>query len=141
MVGLPEDYPVENTQIPEYYSVDQRAFASDVIVRSMIEQGRWHGETYFRHWQTEEAIPVSDEHFTIRDPETGRLLGMGTITRDISGARQIAAESEQLLAREQMARRQAEIANAQLRESEEKYRALFDSIDRRRFLRDRGTVR
>ncbi len=129
MVGLPADYPVENTQIPEYYSMDQRAFASDVIVRSMIEQGRWHGETYFRHWQTEEAIPVSDEHFTIRDPKTGRLLGMGTITRDISGARQIAAEREQLLAREQMARRQAEIANAQLRESEERYRALFDSID------------
>ena len=66
---------------------------------------------------------------SIRDPETGRLLGMGTITRDISGARQIAAEREQLLAREQMARRQAEIANAQLRESEERYRALFDSID------------
>jgi PAS domain S-box-containing protein len=129
MVGLPADYPVENTRIPEYYSVGDRAFASDVIVRSMIEQGRWHGETHFRHWQTEEAIPVSDEHFTIRDPETGRLLGMGTITRDISGARQIAAEREQLLAREQMARRQAEMANAQLRESEEKYRALFDSID------------
>jgi len=129
MVGLPADYPVENTQIPDYYSTDQRAFASDVIVRSMIEQGRWHGETYFRHWQTQEAIPVSDEHFMIRDAETGRLLGMGTITRDISTARQIAAEREQLLAREQMARRQAETAYEQLRESEEKYRALFDSID------------
>jgi PAS domain S-box-containing protein len=129
MVGLPADYPVENTQIPEYYSMDQRAFASDVIVRSMIEEGRWHGETYFRHWQTEEAIPVSDEHFTIRDPETGRLLGMGAITRDISDARRIAAEREHLLAREQMARRQSETANEQLRVSEEKYRALFDSID------------
>jgi PAS domain S-box-containing protein len=129
MVGLPPDYPVENTQIPEYYSPDQRAFASDVIVRSMVEQGRWHGETYFRHWQTQEAIPVSDEHFMIRDPGTGRILGMGTITRDISDARRIAAEREQLLASEQLARRQAETANEQLRESEEKYRALFDSID------------
>src|SRR5215467_13203514 len=87
MVGLPPDFPVENTQIPEYYSPDQRVFASDVIVRSMIEEGRWHGETYFRHWQTEEAIPVSDEHFMIRRRETGRLLGMGTITRDISDIR------------------------------------------------------
>src|SRR5262245_33532100 len=129
MVGLPADYPVQNTQIPEYYSMDQRAFASDVIVRSMIEQGRWHGETYFRDWQTEEAIPVSDEHFMIRDPKTGRLLGMGTITRDISDARRTAAEREQLFAREQTARRQAETANAQLLESQEKYRALFDSID------------
>ena len=129
MVGLPADYPVENTQIPDYYSMDQRAFASDVIVRSMIEQGRWHGETSFRHWQTEEAIPVSDEHFMIREPGTGRALGMGTITRDISDARRIAAEREHLLAREQMARRQSETANEQLRVSEEKYRALFDSID------------
>src|SRR5215831_14694122 len=129
MVGLAANYPVEHTQIPEYYHPDQRAFASDVIVRSMIEQGRWHGETYFRHWQTQEAIPVSDEHFMIRDPGTGRILGMGTITRDISDARRVAVEREQLLASEQLARRQAEIANEQLRESEEKYRVLFDSID------------
>jgi PAS domain S-box-containing protein len=129
MVGLPPDLPIENTQIPDYYSPDQRMFASDVIVRSMIEQGRWHGETYFRNWQTEEAIPVSDEHFMIREPGTARILGMGTITRDISDARRIVAEREQLLASEQLARRQAETANAQLRESEEKYRALFDSID------------
>ena len=87
MVGLPADYPVENTEISEYYSPDQRAFASDVIVRSMIEQGGWRGETYFRHWQTQEAIPVSDEHFMIRDGRTGRVLGMGTITRDISDIR------------------------------------------------------
>src|SRR5262249_7323524 len=93
MVGLPVDLPLEKTRIPDYYSPDQRAFASDVIVRSMIEQGRWHGETYFRHWQTQEAIPVSDEHFTIRDPETGRLLGMGTITRDITDQKRI--ENEQ----------------------------------------------
>ena len=126
MVGLPDDYPVESTEIPEYYSPDQRQFASDVIVRSMVEQGRWHGETYFRHWQTQEAIPVSDEHFMIRDPRTGRLLGMGTITRNISDARRIAVEREQILAREQLARRQAETANEQLLESEERFRLTID---------------
>jgi PAS domain S-box-containing protein len=105
MVGLPDDYPIASTQIPEYYTPDQRAFASDVIVRSMMEKGRWHGETYFRHWHTEQPIPVSDEHFMIRDPRTGRLLGMGTITRDISEAR---------------------TANEQLRESEERFRLIID---------------
>jgi PAS domain S-box-containing protein len=92
MVGLPADYPIENTQIPEYYAPDQRAFATDVIVRSMIEQGRWHGETYLHHWQTQEAIPVSDEHFMIRSPETGRVLGMGTIIRDISEIRRVESQ-------------------------------------------------
>lgn len=126
MVGLPDAYPIEKTEIPEYYSADQREFASDVIVRSMLEQGRWHGETYFRHWQTNEPIPVSDEHFMIRDPRTGRLLGMGTITRDISEARTIAAEREELLAREQTARQQAETAIEQLQESEERFRLTID---------------
>jgi PAS domain S-box-containing protein len=93
MVGLPDDYPIENTQIPDYYCPGQRSFASDVIVRSMHEQGHWKGETCFRHWQTQEAIPVSDEHFMIRAGDTGRLLGMGTVTRDISDVKRI--ESEQ----------------------------------------------
>jgi PAS domain S-box-containing protein len=92
----------------------------------MIEHGRWEGETYFRHWQTEEAIPVSDAHFLIRNPGTGRILGMGTIIRDISMAQRIATEREELLARERLARREAESANEQLRESEERFRLTID---------------
>jgi PAS domain S-box-containing protein len=121
MVGMAPDYPIERTQIPEYYPPEERAFAADVIVKSMIEHGRWEGETYFRHWLTQHAIPVSDAHFVIRDPKTGRTLGLGTITRDISAARHIAAEREELLARERLARRDAESANERLRESEERF--------------------
>jgi PAS domain S-box-containing protein len=62
----------------------------------------------------------------IRAPGTGRLLGMGTITRDISEARRIAAEREQLLARERAARQQAERANEQLGDSEERFRLTID---------------
>jgi PAS domain S-box-containing protein len=87
MVGLPPDYPVEHTRIPDYYAPEQRKFATEVILKEMTERGRWSGETYFRHWQTEAAIPVSDEHFMIRDPRDARVLGMGTVTRDISEAR------------------------------------------------------
>jgi PAS domain S-box-containing protein len=85
MVGLAADYPVEQTQIPEYYPSEERKFATEMIIKSMVECGRWAGETFFRHWQTGEIIPVSDEHFMIHDPGDGRILGMGTITRDISG--------------------------------------------------------
>jgi PAS domain S-box-containing protein len=87
MVGLPADYPIEDTRILDYYPPEERKFATGVILASMMERGRWSGETYFRHWQTEAAIPVSDEHFMIRDPRDGRVLGMGTVTRDISEAR------------------------------------------------------
>ena len=87
MVGLAPDFPIERTRIPDYYPPAQRAFASHVILKSMADKGQWKGDTYFRHWQTEDAIPVYDEHFIIRDGERGRLLGMGTITRDISDLR------------------------------------------------------
>jgi PAS domain S-box-containing protein len=126
MVGLPASDPVETTHMLDYYSADQRAFASEVIFRSMVEKGRWEGETSFRHWQTQEPLPVSDAHFLIRDPGTGRLLGMGTITREISTSRRIATEREELLARERLAREQTEQANELLRESEERFRLTID---------------
>jgi PAS domain S-box-containing protein len=110
MVGLPADFPVENTQIPEYYPPAQRSFATDVILRSMLEHGLWQGETYFRHWRTEKAIPVSDEHFMIRDPGTGRILGCGTVTRDISDIRQSQEQLRQSQERYDLALRGADLA-------------------------------
>lgn len=94
MVGLAADYPIEQTQIADYYPPEVRPFASDVIVKAMLEHGQWQGETFFRHWQTEEKIAVSDTHFMIRDPETGELLGMGTITRDISDKKRALEQAE-----------------------------------------------
>lgn len=90
MVGL-SDRRIEDTQIPEYYTPDQRAFATDVILSSMISSGRWEGETRFRNWKTQAPIAVSDAHFMIRDG-AGELLGMGTITRDITEVKRAEAE-------------------------------------------------
>jgi PAS domain S-box-containing protein len=126
MVGLPADYPVQKMDTPEFYTPEQREFASVEIRRSLYEEGHWYGETYFRHWQTQQDIPVSAKHFLIRDTKTGRLLGLGTISRDTSEARRLAAEREELLASEQQARRQAEMVNEQLRESEERFRLTLD---------------
>jgi PAS domain S-box-containing protein len=110
MVGLPADFAVESAQIADFYPPSQRSFASDVIVRSTVEQGHWQGETYRRHWQTQEAIPVSDEHFMIRDPATGRMLGMGTVTRDISDIRRSQDQLRQSEERFDLALRGADLA-------------------------------
>jgi PAS domain S-box-containing protein len=97
MIGVAEDYPIETMQIPEAYAPKERAFASEVILKEMLEQGQWRGETYFWNAQTEQAIPVSDEHFLIRDNEAGRLLGMGTVTRDISDIRRAQQEAQRAI--------------------------------------------
>ena len=106
MVGLAPDHPVGETEIPEYYPPEERAFAVDVILREMVERGHWSGETHFRNWKTGDAIPVSDEHFMIRDAG-GRVLGTGTITRDISAAKR---------------------AEEALRQSESQYRGLIEHM-------------
>jgi PAS domain S-box-containing protein len=119
MVGLAPDFPIGDTTIDQYYPAELRGFATDVILRTMLAEGHWSGETQFRNFVTNEAIPVSDTHFLIRDPTGERLIGMGTVTRDITEARKVADQREEALAREQL-------ANAKLRESEERFRLTID---------------
>lgn len=87
MVGMPDDVDVSATKISQYYPAVVRDFAENVIVKSMVEKGHWSGETFFRHWVSGRPIPVSDTHFMIRSPKTKRIIGMGTISRDISQKR------------------------------------------------------
>ncbi|MGZ3770716.1 MAG: PAS domain S-box protein [Bdellovibrio sp.] len=79
MVGLTMDFPIEKTTIPEYYAPDQREFAENVIIKSMLEKGIWKGETKFRNWQTDKEVPVSDAHFVIHDSSTNQIIGLGTV--------------------------------------------------------------
>jgi PAS domain S-box-containing protein len=126
MIGLAPDFPVERLQIQDCYPPELRSFVTEVILATMREHGEWSGETMMQNMQTHETIPVSDKHFMIRDASGERILGQGTVTRDISEARHVADEREQLLAREQHARRDVEGANARLRESEERFRLTID---------------
>jgi PAS domain S-box-containing protein len=91
MLGLTPSFPIENATTSEFYTPDQRALAVDTIVKATKENGFWRGETTFRNWTTEEVIPVSQEQFLIRDPESGKDLGMGTITRNMTERKRIEA--------------------------------------------------
>ena len=84
MVELPDDIEIGRTRIPDYYSPDQRDFAEHSIVAETMTRGEWAGETSLRNWRTGASIPVLDAHFLINDPVTQQVIGIGTITRDIS---------------------------------------------------------
>jgi PAS domain S-box-containing protein len=111
MVEFPPGQPVSSTAILDWYAPEVRPFARDVIVQTVLREGHWSGETYFRNWRTGAAIPVSDSHFLIREPGSDRVLGMATITRDISDRRRAEREHDDLLARERAARAEAEAAS------------------------------
>jgi PAS domain S-box-containing protein len=137
MVGLPADRSVEDTEILDYYPPEQRSFASDVILESMRATGEWHGETYFRHWQTGQAIPVSDRHFMIRDPATNRILGMATITRDISDLRK--AQDELRRTNEELAEARGFLEN--VLESSTEYSIIAMDLERRVLAWNSGAAR
>lgn len=84
MIGMPLDFPIESTNTADYYAPEDVAFAHDVVLRSVTENGRWQGETQFRHWISNQPIPVWHSYFQIRDQETKKILGTGTITRDMT---------------------------------------------------------
>lgn len=128
MVGLTPDFPIERTAIPDYYAPDQRAFASDVIVKGMVERGHWEGETAFRHWPTGNAIPVLDTHFMICNPDTGQTLGMGTITRDISEIRRAREAIEESNRRLQHANEQISRLNEKLTRLDEVKTRFFANV-------------
>ena len=127
MIGLAPDFPIDQLRIQDCYPPELREFVTNVILKTMIERGAWSGDTFFQHFVTHERIPVSDTHFLIRDASGERVLGMGTVTRDISQARSVADEREELLARERKARRDTESANDRLRESEERFRLTIEN--------------
>ena len=84
MVGLAKDAPMAGINLLDFYAPSVREHALGVVEPTTIGRGLWQGETRFRHWHTEAEIPVWQHNFLVRDPKTGRLLGIGTITRDIS---------------------------------------------------------
>jgi len=84
MVGLDDDTPMAGLTLLEFYAPSARDTALAEIEPSTITRGLWTGETRFRHWRTESEIPVWQHNFLVPDPKTGRLLGIGTITRDVS---------------------------------------------------------
>ena len=92
MIGISDDFNVSTRPIPDYYPAELRDFVTNVILKETREKGRWQGETTFRHWQTDRAIPVSVTAFMVNDAETKRVLGIGTITRDISDMKRVRDE-------------------------------------------------
>ena len=126
LIGLAPDFPVEQIRIEECYPPELRSFVTNELLKTMYERGAWSGDTFFQNFRTHEKIPVSDTHFLIRDAGGERLLGLGTVTRDMTEARRNAEERERLFAAEQASRLRAEAAYAQLRESEERFRLTID---------------
>ncbi len=92
MVGLVASHPVSELKIADFFFEEDLAFVQETILPTVMEKGVWVGEYQFRHFRTGRAIPVLYNLFAVNDPVTDELLGLATITIDISERKQREAE-------------------------------------------------
>jgi PAS domain S-box-containing protein len=84
IVGLPEKEQIRGTRIFDYIAKqEQERFENDVLP-VVFKDGRWEGETLFRHFKTGEPISMWQYIFFITDEGSGRRLALATICRDIT---------------------------------------------------------
>ena len=83
MVGLDNDEQVRATSVLDYLAADQRDRFQNEVLPAVLLEGRWVGETIFRHFKTGEEIPMLQYIFFIKESGTGRRLALGSISRDI----------------------------------------------------------
>jgi PAS domain S-box-containing protein len=107
LVGLDGEDQVRTTRVVDYVPDEDRTRLETYILPTILEAGRWEGETRLRNFRTGATIPMLHNAFLVRDPDTGRRLAMATISRDITERKR---------------------ADENLRESERRFRMLAEAI-------------
>ena len=130
LVGIASSTPVAELKITDFFFAKDVSMVQDTILPTVLEQGRWSGEFRFRHFDTGQAIPIFYTLFTVNDPDTGELLGLATITLDITERQQREAELQSF--REQLALTNQELAaaNEELRAANEDLYQTNDHLKR-----------
>ena len=137
MVGLEGPGEAREKQMRDFHTPEDAERLWREVIPVVRSAGRWEGEFRMRHFGTGEAVPIHLNLFTIPDPRTGEMVGLGTVTRDITGqkrareeleAARAAAERAAAEARDLAARLKAQAL--ELERQVEQARALNDELHR-----------
>ncbi|MEA5569067.1 PAS domain S-box protein [Anabaena sp. UHCC 0399] len=100
LVGLDDLASTEDLTVADFFFPEDREYVQQQMMPTVIKDGLWQDEYRFRHFRTGEVIPVDYNVFSVKNPETGELLCIATITRDIRDRKNVEAllqEQEQFL--------------------------------------------
>ncbi|WP_284666056.1 ATP-binding protein [Myxococcus sp. SDU36] len=111
LLGLKPDEDITRYQLRDFFLAEDQPYVDQHIAPAVLKGGRWEGEFRFRHFPTGEPIAAQYHTFALVEHDTQRQLGIATVSRDIRAQKRLEAERERLLARERVAREEAEEAN------------------------------
>ncbi|MCU1337992.1 MAG: Adenylate cyclase [Bryobacterales bacterium] len=80
--------------ILEYVAQEDRDRFQNEALCGVRREGRWEGETLFRHFRTGASIPMWQEIFFITEERTGRRVSLATISRDITERKRASAQAQ-----------------------------------------------
>jgi PAS domain S-box-containing protein len=107
--GLPPDAAISDYSLSDFFAPESRQFVEEVVLPALTgAPARWEGELHFAHLGTGEVAPVYFKGFAVRD-DRGDIIGLATVTRDIS---------EQKRAEDELRRIAADLSEADHRKSE-----------------------
>ncbi|MGD2182170.1 PAS domain S-box protein [Lusitaniella coriacea] len=95
LVGLTEGEDVRSKTILDFLHPTGRNQWRRQVIPQILQQGSNNGEIPLHDFPSGEAIPVDSNTFKIEDPETGELLCLGTVCRDIRERKAVEAQLQQ----------------------------------------------
>jgi PAS domain S-box-containing protein len=84
MLGFDRDEPVTGRSVADHVMEEDREGFRERVLPAVARDGRWEGETRFKHRKTGAPIPMWQSIFFITEQGTNRRIAMATICRDIT---------------------------------------------------------
>ena len=106
MVGVEDIEEIRRRRPAEFVAEEWQGFFQETVLPELVTHGVWEGELPLKHQKTGAAIDAYRAFFLVKDPITGKPMCIANVSRDI---------------------RERKRAEAELRESEQRFRALADS--------------
>ena len=124
MVGVDSEASISRYNVQDFFAGKDKPFFRNTILPTLLdkEQGQWSGEYHFRHLQTQESITVLYNCFAVRDPTTDEIIGLGTVSVDISEQKQREKELQRY-------QKQVSLTNQKLAETNEKLATTNEELN------------
>jgi len=83
-LGIDDNKILSNLNAHDFFDLKEIKFLKEDISEGLKKEGKWEGETHLLNIKTKNTIPVQMSAFVIRDNITGKEIGLGNVSRDIT---------------------------------------------------------
>jgi PAS domain S-box-containing protein len=95
LLGMGDPGEVTDAPTSEYVAAEDLSLLRETVLPTIHACGQWKGELRFRHFQTGRAVPMDYVGFLVRDPQTGEVRYVATVSRDITERRSLEQQLRQ----------------------------------------------